>query len=143
LTAQLVLRRDPRVSASDGDLIAQMRLAQRIALVRDDVRASLAEAEQLRRADPSAASRIDAVAGAPQPDFPGSARFSASPDITSLRYDAHLLEELEDSVESADQRPTNNERSAWAALERRVTKMLAAWKGLRRSLPAPPVTNHS
>jgi photosystem II stability/assembly factor-like uncharacterized protein len=141
MTAGLVLRRDPRAHASDGDLIAQMLLAQRIERVRNAVLAALAEAVELRRANPSAVSRIDAVAGAlPSGSF-GFLRSSS--DITSLAYDAYLLGELEDSVESADDRPTGNERSAWASLEPRVSKMLAAWKVLRRSLPALPVTNRS
>jgi hypothetical protein len=122
-------------------LIAQMLLAQRIERVRNAVLAALAEAVELRRANPSAVSRIDAVAGAlPSGSF-GFLRSSS--DITSLAYDAYLLGELEDSVESADDRPTGNERSAWASLEPRVSKMLAAWKVLRRSLPALPVTNRS
>jgi photosystem II stability/assembly factor-like uncharacterized protein len=143
LTAGLVLRRDPRVHASDADLVAQMLLAQHIERVRNAVASAVTEAARLRRAYPPAASRIDAIAGAPAAGAFGSPGALISPDVTSLSYDAHLLGDLEDSVESADERPTSNERSAWAALEPRVSRTLAVWDALRRSLSARPATNRS
>ena len=135
MSASLLVRRDPRVAASDGDLIAQMLLAERIERVRSDVRAARAAAAKLRKTNPSAAARIDAIAGAPASEDSGGS--AARSDLTSLRYDAGLLEELEDSVESSDARPTNGELSAWAALEPHVARTLATWNALRRVLPTP------
>jgi hypothetical protein len=41
---------------------------------------------------------------------------------------------LEASIESADARPTANERGAWIALAARTERSLAAYDALRRSL---------
>ena len=112
-----------------------MLLAERIERVRSDVRAARAAAAKLRKTNPSAAARIDAIAGAPASEDSGGS--AARSDLTSLRYDAGLLEELEDSVESSDARPTNGELSAWAALEPHVARTLATWNALRRVLPTP------
>jgi photosystem II stability/assembly factor-like uncharacterized protein len=119
LTQTLLLRRDPRITASDAGLYAQTQLAMRIARAGASVHAALSDAVKLREANSSAAARIDAVTG-------------------SLHSEAGLLDELEGSVESADTRPTNQEQTAWAALAPRASKTLAAWTALRRSLPPLP-----
>jgi hypothetical protein len=132
---QLTLRRDPRLAATDADLLAQTVLARSIDALRTRVREALAAAVRLRAANPAAAARIDALAGvvpAPAPDdSTGSAQ---SNDTTSLRYDARLLADLETSVESADERPTVNESEAWSALRDRTTRALNSWQLLASGL---------
>jgi photosystem II stability/assembly factor-like uncharacterized protein len=131
----LTLRRDPRLAATDADLVAQTVLARAIDSLRARVREALAAAVRLRAANPAAVARINAVAGivpAPAPDdSTGSAQ---STDTTSLRYDARLLAELEASVESADERPTANEAEAWTALRDRTARALNSWQSLASGL---------
>jgi photosystem II stability/assembly factor-like uncharacterized protein len=87
--APLVLRRDPRIAASDADLRAQAMLAEQIDARKRAVRASLVAA---------------------------TARRAPAATLAALAHNAQLLDELESSVESADARPTTNERAAWATL---------------------------
>jgi photosystem II stability/assembly factor-like uncharacterized protein len=117
-TQRLSLRRDPRVAATDADLIAQTELAERIDRADRAVTAALAEAKRL-----------------------GIAQGTSARDATgtfSLRTAKRLLRELEDSVESADARPTASEKTAWAALSPRVARALAAWR--EQVTPARPAS---
>jgi hypothetical protein len=132
---QLTLRRDPRLAATDADLLAQTVLARAIDSLRARVREALAAAVRLRAANPAAAARIDALAGAvPAPAPDDSTGSAESNDTTSLRYDARLLGALEASVESADERPTVNEAEAWGALRDRTVRALGAWQSFAAGL---------
>jgi len=97
-TRPFVLRRDPRITASDADLVAQSRFA--------------AEIDALRR-------RVGDVLAA------AMKRHAPDPVVAALRRSAGLIAELEQSVESADARPTRNERDAWATLRRATMQTLA------------------
>jgi photosystem II stability/assembly factor-like uncharacterized protein len=131
----LVVRRDPRIAATDADLIAQTTLALHVEALGKRVAHARADAKALREANPAAAARIDAIVGAPHARDPDDSTDAggAVPSAT-LRTDASLLAELEASIESADARPTANERGAWIALAARTERSLAAFDALRRSL---------
>jgi len=103
LAAPLVVRRDPRVRASDADLVAAARLAEAIDALQTRVHGALAHV---------------------QTKAPASAK--TSPADARLREDERLLAELRAAVESADAAPTTNERTAWLGLEARTRVALAA-----------------
>jgi len=128
----LTLRRDPRIAVSDAALREQMELALEIARLRATVGAAIARADKLRAANPSKAAALDAIAGTPRHASPDDSTGSATtPDTTSLRYRARLLDALEGSVESADAAPTQNERTAFAALAQSTHRALQALDALR------------
>jgi len=102
----LVLRRDPRVTASDADLVAQMRLAvaidRRVAELRD---ALGSDAAALRRTHAAAA----------------------------LVSEMRLAQQLEDAVESADVKPTSDQTDAWRALDGASSRVLQISRASHRS----------
>ncbi len=89
-----VLKRDPRVRASDRDLVAQYDLA---------------------RAVDAAKTSIDARVAAIHHTNDDDARPQAALE-KALRVRSRALGELEASIESADAAPTPPERAAWARL---------------------------
>ncbi|MGB8266382.1 MAG: hypothetical protein WCE44_08685 [Candidatus Velthaea sp.] len=97
----LILKRDPRIAASDADLIAQAELAQQVHALSGRVRSALADAAK---------------------------RHVTNGTTTSLRDEGRLLEELEGSIESADARPTRNEREAWKNLQKQTRQTLSQWQ---------------
>ncbi|MEO6991183.1 MAG: hypothetical protein ABI346_03070 [Candidatus Baltobacteraceae bacterium] len=101
-TAPLTLRRDPRIRASDADLVAQASLAGAIDALAARVHAALHAAEP--------------KPGAPPPHVA----------FDALRAYAGLLDELETSVESADAAPTPAERATWTRLRTEAPGILAA-----------------
>jgi len=86
---RLHVRRDPRIGASEGDLVAQFELARAVDA------ASVRTARQLDALHDDRAVKVPA------------------PRIAALRERAHALAELEASLESADAAPTSAERAAW------------------------------
>ena len=98
MTRPLVLRRDPRITASDADLVAQYDLA---------------------RAIDSAKARVDARVSAASRGTESDSRPSTVTE-KALRDRSRALGELEASIESADAAPTAAERAAWARLRVRL-----------------------
>ena len=92
----LVIRRDPRVRASDADLVAQYGLA---------------------RAIDGQLARVQAVLARAAPGAPATAK---------LRWYAGALAELFAAVESADEAPTRGERATWASLQKGSAAALGA-----------------
>jgi photosystem II stability/assembly factor-like uncharacterized protein len=127
LAQPLVVRRDPRVRASDADLTAQYALAREIDALLARVQAALAESDAARKKPGANLARIDAIAGAPPPDDPRNSVGSPATSFTTLRWYASALGDLFDSVESADTAPTATERTTWAALRARAEAALHAW----------------
>jgi hypothetical protein len=130
----LVLRRDPRIHASDADLVAQTNFALTVDRLRATVRAALADAAKARAAKPSLAARIDAIAGSTPGSNPEDSMGAAlRRDTTSLRADARFLAELEFSIETADAPPNATERDAWRTLSQRATRKVAALEAVLKS----------
>jgi photosystem II stability/assembly factor-like uncharacterized protein len=96
--------RDPRVQASDADLVASSQLAQEIDAL---------------------ATRVDAAVAASKAR-PASA-------TAMLREDGRLLSDLRAAVESADAAPTTDELATWPALAARTRAALAEGFGSRRT----------
>ena len=130
----LVLRRDPRIHASDADLVAQTNFALAVDHLRTTVRAALANAAKARAANPSLAARINAIVGSTVSSNPEDSTGAAlRRDTTSLRADARFLTELEFSLETADAPPTATERTAWRTLSLRAIRKVTALEALLKS----------
>jgi photosystem II stability/assembly factor-like uncharacterized protein len=97
LSEPLSLVRDPRVHASDGDLVAQWTLASAVDVLQGRLRAATAAAEAVHR-KPNA----------------------------ELHEEARLLAELEAAVESADTAPSPYEVETWQSLQAQTMRSMAA-----------------
>jgi hypothetical protein len=121
----LTLRRDPRVPASDADLVAQYDLAREIGALRERASAAVGAALKHRAAlSPALQARLDAVLG-PSPSFDPNGSFGPATQIANLRHRIRLLRELEGQVESADARPTPYEVANWHSLQQKTLQSLA------------------
>jgi hypothetical protein len=130
----LVLRRDPRVRASDPDLQAQYVLAAQIDALSVRARAAVAAAARKRPSlTPADRARLDALVGVPPERDPGNSVGSPESSLTTLRYRVRLLSELFEQVESADARPTPDDVRHWLALQQKTLQSLGALTAL--SLP--------
>jgi len=133
-TQTLVIRRDPRVPATDADLRAQYALARAIDLQLARVQAAIDDAGAARTKPGANVARIDAIAGVPPVVDPRNSVGTAPTRFTTLRWYASALTDLFASVESADERPTPHERTTWGRVERSSEIALRAW---RRAAPRP------
>ncbi len=115
--ATLGVRRDPRIAASDEDLVAQYRLAAQVHALRIRAATAVGAATALRASlDAPARARLDAVVGLPPVRDPANSVGAVDLNPTTLRARVRLLRGLEDQVESADSRPSPDEYSTWRAL---------------------------
>jgi photosystem II stability/assembly factor-like uncharacterized protein len=129
-TQPLVLRRDPRVHASDADLVAQYALAHDVYALMEQLQGALDEAKAARAKPGASVARIDAIAGPPAVKNPRTTARPPDTRYATVRYLFTALSELESSVESADDAPTASERAAWAALRPNAEAALRAWRAL-------------
>ncbi|MBV8331423.1 MAG: hypothetical protein JO192_01680, partial [Candidatus Eremiobacteraeota bacterium] len=100
--------RDPRVPATDADLIAQYVLARKIESLRAEVAAARKRAQAAGNA---------AVAGSEPADNPDDSVGAYSNDLSSLLYVGNSLDNLGAAVESADAAPTPTMYDAYRKLE--------------------------
>ncbi|MBV8154093.1 MAG: hypothetical protein JOY98_06710 [Candidatus Eremiobacteraeota bacterium] len=100
--------RDPRVPATDADLIAQYVLARKIESLRAEVEAARKRAQAAGNA---------AVAGSEPADNPDDSVGAYSNDLSSLLYVGNSLDNLGAAVESADAAPTPTMYDAYRKLE--------------------------
>jgi len=104
-SAPLIVAKDPRVRASDADLVAQFRLARQI----EALRVTADHAYTVARAR-----KLTALAGGPPSESPENSVGSPPTDFTSLWAVGNALDALEGAVESADAAPTSDEVRALA-----------------------------
>ena len=123
---KLVLKRDPRVHATDADLVAQANLAVDIdALLRRMYKVTSA-ADDLRAKPGADVAAINRIAGDPKERYGGT--FGDMPEHdNTLRAQALLLENLVAQVESADAAPSIAEQHAWTTLRTHATRSLVDW----------------
>jgi hypothetical protein len=133
LAQPLVVRRDPRVRASDRDLIAQYALARDVDSLLARVQAAIDEADRAREKSGANIAAIDAIAGPPPVRDPRNSVGSPPASFTTLRWYASALGDLFDSVESADSAPTPTERGAWSKLRADAEAALQRWSALKTS----------
>jgi hypothetical protein len=111
--------RDPRITASDGDLRSQYDLATRVDALRADVAAARTKAEAHAKQLSEGAARAYRrdVVGEEPPANPDDSVGAYSHDFTSFLYLEGALDYLESVVESADAAPTPDMRTAYTKLE--------------------------
>jgi len=130
-TRSLLVRRDPRMPATDADLRAQYALARDVDALLARVQAAIAQGDALRAKPGADAARIDAVAGAPPSRDPRNSVGEPATSFTTLRWYAGALGDLFGAVESADTAPTTGERATWSALRVASEHALRSWDTLR------------
>jgi hypothetical protein len=113
--------RDPRIAATDTDLVAQYELAERIIALRAEVAASRAKAQTLGESSHLAVAQKQAlrreVIGTEPPDNADDSMGAYSHDFTSFLFLENQLDYLESAVESADAGPTPDMRLGLAKLD--------------------------
>ena len=150
LAQSLVVSRDPRVEATDADLLHQFELARRVEAERVRVADAMKQAEGIRdrlaqartrsqgaprTAFDEFAARLDAAAG---PEADSEEYFDeSSVSPTNLRRVASVLSRFQRSVESADAAPTPDALAGFEIRREDAGKALAAWREfLRAEVPA-------
>jgi uncharacterized small protein (DUF1192 family) len=118
-TATARVLRDPRIAASNADLLSQYELARRVANLRNEVTAARAKAESLAKAhlSPEQARVLRTqIIGGPLPTNPDDSMGAYSHDFTSLYFLGNALDNLEGAIESADAAPTSDMRLGYERL---------------------------
>ncbi len=141
LTQALVVKKDPRVSASDDDLARQFEFARRIEVGRLPVAIALGQAGGLRKQTAALDPKASSEAAAALSEFGQQLDRAAGPAIspeefydvsqaapTSLLRLAVSLARLQGAVESADAAPTADAVTGFAEREEATRLGLARWK---------------
>ena len=141
LTQPLSVEKDPRVPASDADLVRQFELARRIEAERVRVGAALGEAAVLRKQSAAVAGKAPESAAAALADLEKALTRVAGPAVnpedfynladaapTSLLRVQVSLGRLQGAVESADAAPTPDAMAGFAERGEAVAQSLAAWQ---------------
>jgi hypothetical protein len=132
-TATIV--RDPRVPASDADLIAQYALANRIQHRIADVKAARARGQALakRMHIPGQLQVLDDdIVGESQPNSPDDSEGAPSHDFSSFLYLENAFGNLFGAVESADAAPTQDMAGAYQKLDAVYEKTLHRLEAMER-----------
>ncbi|HEX3465929.1 MAG TPA: hypothetical protein VHS78_17915 [Candidatus Elarobacter sp.] len=127
MTQPIVIRRDPRLHATDADLRAQYALAREIDALLARVQAAVAESVEARKKPGANLTQTDAIAGAPPSSDPRNSVGTPATTFTTLRWYASALGDLFDSVESADTAPTTDQRTRWTTLHADAQRALQHW----------------
>ena len=129
----LFVRKDPRVRATDQQLLQQFTFARRVEAAQAQAAAAYRDADALRKTttDPALLAKLNSVAGGPPPHNPDDSIGAAETNLHSLHYLSTALSNLKDAVESADAAPTADMRKAFTIDERDLRNALARWKALR------------
>ncbi len=145
LTQPLVVSKDPRIKATDADLVRQFDLARQIQADRVRVSAARAQADSIRKQlsalkgkpagnAPSEieafTKKLDLIAGSP-PASPEE-DFYAEPaiDLATLRRLSSSLQQLARAVESADAAPTPDLVSGFRQRQESLNQTLPRWQSL-------------
>jgi hypothetical protein len=126
--------RDPRIAATDTDLVAQYELAERLIALRSEIAVSRAKARTLgnsSRLSPAGdqALRRDVIGEEPS-DNPDDSMGAYSHDFTSFLFLENQLDYLENAVESADAAPTPDMRLGYAKLDLIYRQTLARFHAI-------------
>jgi photosystem II stability/assembly factor-like uncharacterized protein len=117
LIQPLLIRRDPRIHATDADLVAQYALARDVDALLGRVQRGITQAADARKKTGADIAKINAIAGGP----------GTRTNFATLSWYASALGDLLGSIESADSAPTADERAAWASLRQKSEAALTAW----------------
>ena len=139
--APLHVVKDPRISASNADLVAQFTFAREVEALQtqasDAYKASVQLRKKLSNAKDQPSKRLllqlDAVAGAPPPASPDDSIGAPETNLHSLHYLSVTLLALRDSIESADAAPTPNARQALTVYRSMLHDALTRYGALREA----------
>jgi photosystem II stability/assembly factor-like uncharacterized protein len=153
LTQPLVVKKDPRIPASDGDLVLQFEMAKQIEAERVTISVAARQAGALRKrlsalrsAKPSETvsaalerfrESLDRFAGPSVTEVPQELFDASSSAPSSLRRLAGSLRQLQAAVESADAAPTPDAVAGYRQQSETAREGLADWQEfLRTELPS-------
>ncbi len=125
----LTLQRDPNYHATDADLHAQFELAQAIDAQAKSVADARKHAQQLLKTHPL----LRSVIGEAPPTTPDDSIGKPAQDFSSLRYIGDALQNLQQAVESADVRPTQDQYTAFNVLRSKAARAMATVASLTRT----------
>ncbi len=141
LTQPLSVVKDPRISATDEDLVRQFELARRVEALRVRVAAALAEAAALRAQAAALAPKATGAAAAALVELARALEPVAGPPVrpeefynlsdaapTSLLRLTVSLSRFQGAVESADAAPTPDAVTGFGQRGEAVEQGLAAWR---------------
>ena len=151
LTQPLLVRKDPRIKATDADLVEEFEFASQIQRERVRVSAARAQVDSIRKqlaalkGKPAGTAsseidsftkNLDAIAG-PPPASPEEDFFAEPPiDLSTLRRLATSFQQLARAVESADAAPTPDLVSGFRQRQESLNQTLPRWEAfLRADLP--------
>ncbi len=146
----LVVTKDPRIPATDADLVKQFDLARRVEAERVPVARALGQATALRRQISGLAGRTSGETAAAMAALGNALDEAAGPNVapeefydlsqappTSLLRLNGSLSRFQAAVESADVAPTPDAAAGFADRQRAAAQGLARWaEFLGRDLPA-------
>ncbi len=142
-TQTLVVAKDPRISASDADLVREFELAREVEVERLRIAAAQRQAEAIRKQLSALRSKaaggaaeelsafdkkLESVAG-PSGPLTAEELFGEGGDPNAtLRRLSTVLSRFQAAVESADAAPTPDALTGWRHHRENVSRTLAAWK---------------
>jgi photosystem II stability/assembly factor-like uncharacterized protein len=144
----LLVAKDPRISASDADLLAEFQLVREVQAERVRIAAAQRQAAALRKQAAALDSktprpaaeelasfekRIEEIAGPSGPPSVEELFGQPAGPQKSLRRLATILARFQSAVESADAAPTADAVAGWSHHHQEVSDSLAAWKELLES----------
>ncbi|MBV9270450.1 MAG: hypothetical protein JO165_05105, partial [Candidatus Eremiobacteraeota bacterium] len=122
-TQRFEVKRDPRIHATDADLLRQYALANQVLDEYKSTSAGLQRAKALLAShanDP----RLKVLAGSAPTQTPDDSVGKPAQDFSSLRFIADALQGLLGAVESADAAPTPEQYKAYAILHAKAQHAL-------------------
>jgi photosystem II stability/assembly factor-like uncharacterized protein len=143
LTRPLVVKKDPRIPASEEDLQRQFELAVEVQAERIRLAVAARQATGLRKqlasigsaTDPAVSAALekfraslDRLAGPSTAQIPLELFHASSAAPTSLRRLEGSLRQLQTAIDSADAAPTPDALAGWQERRREAQEGLAAWK---------------
>lgn len=133
ISRPLILARDPRMHATDGELLAQFELAKQVAALRERAAGAYEAAVALRKTHPATADQINAVAGGPPLEARGDFGAGES-NIHSLHFVMTSLDQLEGQIEGMDAAPTHDMYKAFGIYRTTLDAALVRWNALRKNI---------
>ncbi len=126
--------RDPRLKATNADLIAQYNLSLRIDALHAEVVASRTKAQEYAKSlsAEGAASFRREIIGEPPQDNPDDSMGAYSQDVSSFLFIENSLDVLQGEVETADALPTTGMESGYDALLGVYRQTLARFDAMKK-----------
>ena len=144
LTQPLVVRKDPRIPATDADLVGQFEFARQVEAERVRLAAAVKQSDEIRKqlsalrskaAGKSAADletffrKFQDIAG-PPPFAPGEDFGEVAGDPASLRRLSSALAQFARAIESADAAPSPDALAGFRQRQSTLGQSLARWQSL-------------